>query len=291
LDILRSLQFVPGNRRDMLEKSCTFDADVLVPDLEDSVPPREKTAALKLVEEFIPRLSVRNQKIVVRINSFDTGLTAKELECIVGPRLYGVSLGKVDSDWHIRECSRLLEAHESRLDMQLGSIKLIPWIENAMGVLRAVSIAKASPRVVAIAFGAEDYTNDMSIQRTHDGEEVKFPRSMVPIAARAAGIIALDTPYVRFRDIPGLRQETESALTLGYKGKFSIHPAQLDTINSVFTPKLDDVEYARRVIEAWKRAESEGKGSLSLDGEMVDAPIVKRAYGLLEWFDSTVGKS
>ncbi len=282
MELLRSLQFVPGNRRDMLEKSRTFDADVLVADLEDSVPLAEKAAARELVRELLPSLSGRDQKVVVRVNSLDTGLTADELEAIAGPHLYGVSLGKVDSPWHIQECHRLLATQESRLGMESGVIKIIPWIESAAGILRAADIARASPRVVALAFGAEDYTNDMGIQRTDEGEEVWLPRSMVPIVAQAAGIVALDTPYVKFRDREGLQREAEAARRLGYKGKFAIHPAQLETINAVFSPREEDLEYARRVVEAWEQAEAQGRGALALDGNMVDVPVVKRAYNILK---------
>ena len=266
----------------MLEKSRTFDADVLVADLEDSVPLAEKAAARELVRELLPSLSGRDQKVVVRVNSLDTGLTADELEAIAGPHLYGVSLGKVDSPWHIQECHRLLATQESRLGMESGVIKIIPWIESAAGILRASDIARASPRVVALAFGAEDYTNDMGIQRTDEGEEVRLPRSMVPIVAQAAGIVALDTPYVKFRDPEGLQREAEAARRLGYKGKFAIHPAQLETINAVFSPREEDLEYARRVVEAWEQAEAQGRGALALDGNMVDVPVVKRAYNILK---------
>ena len=282
MELLRSLQFVPGNRRDMLEKSRGFDADVLVADLEDSVPAAEKTAARELVRELAPSLSSMGRKVMVRVNSLDTGLTAEDLRAVVNPQLYGVSLGKVDSPWHIRECHRLLGVEELRLGIPLGSIKIIPWIENAAGVLNMADIVGASSRVVALAFGAEDYTNDMGLQRTEGGEEVRLPRAMVPIAARAAGIVALDTPYVRFRDADGLRREAESALSLGYKGKFSIHPAQLEIINAVFTPNEEDLEYARRVVKAWEEAEAQGRGALALDGNMVDVPVVKRAYNLLQ---------
>ena len=281
MELLRSLQFVPGNRRDMLEKSRGFNADVLVADLEDSVPAAEKTAARELVGELAPSLSSTGRKVMVRVNSLDTGLTGEDLRAVVNHQLYGVSLGKVDSPWHIREFHRLLEVEETRLAMPLGKIKIIPWIESAAGILCMADIAGASPRVVVLAFGAEDYTNDMGLQRTDGGEEVRLPRAMVPIAARAAGIVALDTPYVRFRDTDGLRREAEAALSLGYKGKFSIHPAQLATINTVFTPKEEDLEYARRVVQAWEEAESQGRGALVLDGNMVDVPVVKRAYNLL----------
>ena len=282
MELLRSLQFVPGNRRDMLQKAKGFRADALVADLEDSVPPSEKSAARELVAELVPTLSQRGQKVMVRVNSLDTGRTAEELRAVVSPELYGISLGKVDSAWHIRECDRLLRVEEERRGMAVGSVRIIPWIESAAGVLSASAIASASNRVVALAFGAEDFTNDMGLQRTEAGDEVAFPRALVPIAARAAGIVALDTPYVRFRDAEGLRREAESAASLGYKGKFSIHPAQLETINAVFTPREEDLEYARRVVAAWEESTAQGRGALALDGEMVDVPVVKRAYNLLE---------
>jgi len=282
LELLRSLQFVPGIRRDMLQKARGFRADALVADLEDSVPPEEKSAARKIVAELAPTLSQLGQKVMVRVNSLDTGRTAEELRAVVSSGLYGVSLGKVDSPWHIRECDRLLGVEEARRGIPSGTVKIIPWIESAAGVLSASEIAGASSRVVAMAFGAEDFTNDMGLQRTEGGEEVAFPRAMIPIAARAAGIVALDTPYVRFRDAEGLQKEAESAASLGYKGKFAIHPAQLETINAVFTPREEDLEYARRVVAAWEESTAQGRGALALDGEMVDVPVVKRAYNLLE---------
>ena len=282
MDLLRSLEFIPGNRRDMLEKARDFDADVLVADLEDSVPPAEKAAAVDLVAELGPTLAGRGQKIAVRLNSLDTGLTGSEIDAVLGPHIYAISIGKVDSPSHIQQCHNLLNAAEVRLGIDPGTVKIIPWIESAAAVMDARTIATASPRVVALAFGAEDYTNDMGIQRTDQGDEMRFPRSLVPLAARASGIVALDTPYVRFRDAEGLALEAQDAAALGYKGKFAIHPAQLDTINRVFSPSDSDIEYARRVLAAWDEAEAGGRGALALDGRMVDVPVVKRARSLLE---------
>lgn len=281
MELLRSLQFVPGNRPDMLEKARTFKADVLIADLEDSVPPSEKMTARRLVHQMAPNLSGRGQKVVVRVNSFDTGLTAGELEAVVGPYLYSVSLGKVQSPWHVEECDRLLSALEAALEIEVGQVKIIPWIESAMAVLRATEIAAASPRVVALAFGAEDYTNDMGIRRTDKGDELQVPRALVAMAAQAMGIVALDTPYVRFRDSEGLRREATASAELGYVGKFSIHPSQLDIINDVFSPREEDVEYARRVVKAWEKAQAQGRGAVEVEGKMVDVPVVKRALRLL----------
>jgi citrate lyase subunit beta/citryl-CoA lyase len=290
LEILRSLVFVPGNRRDMLEKARDFDADAIVADLEDSVPPAEKENARGVVRDMAPTLSGRGQKVLVRLNSLDTGLTRDELAALIGPHLYGISIGKVESTWDIKECDRIASALEKGAGLEPGHLKIVPWIENSRAVMRVYDIAIASPRVVGLAFGAEDYTDDMDIQRTDEGDEVYFPRATVALAARAAGVAALDSPFVRFRDQDGLKREIEVALKLGFKGKFAIHPAQLDTINTMFSPRPEDVEYARRVMEAWDQAEAEGRGSTSLDGRMIDVPVVKRARSLLAMADAIAGR-
>jgi citrate lyase subunit beta/citryl-CoA lyase len=290
LEILRSLIFVPGNRRDMLEKARDFDADAIVADLEDSVPPAEKENARGVVRDMAPTLSGLGQKVLVRLNSLDTGLTRDELAALIGPHLYGISIGKVESTWDIKECDRIASALERGAGLEPGHLKIVPWIENSRAVMRVYDIAIASPRVVGLAFGAEDYTDDMDIQRTDEGDEVYFPRATVALAARAAGVAALDSPFVRFRDQDGLKREIEVALKLGFKGKFAIHPAQLDTINTMFSPRPEDVEYARRVMEAWDQAEAEGRGSTSLDGRMIDVPVVKRARSLLAMADAIAGR-
>ncbi len=281
MELLRSLIFVPGNRRDMLEKARGFDADVIVADLEDSVPPAEKLNARQVVREMVPTLSQQGQKIMVRLNSLDTGLTRDELSAVMGPHLYGFSVGKVESAWDIREYDRMASTLEVEAGLERGHLRMVPWIENSRAVMRVSEAAAASARIVGLAFGAEDYTDDMGLQRTDTGEEVYFPRSMVAVAARAAGVAALDSPCVGYRDLEALQRDTEVALKLGFKGKFAIHPGQLEIINAAFSPRPDDLEYARRVVEAWDRAEAEGRGSTALDGRMIDVPVVKRARNLL----------
>lgn len=281
MNLFRSVIFVPGNRPNMLDRALAFDADVILVDLEDSVPPAEKAGARNLAREWVPRLGRKGRRVMVRVNSLDTGLTRDELAAVIGPGLDGISIGKVESVWDIREADRIITALEPAAGLAQGRIKLVPWIENARAVMAAQQIAAVSPRVVAIAFGAEDYTNDMGIQRTDTGEEVYFPRAVVPVAARAASVASLDSPFVRFRDPEGLRRDAEMSRRLGYTGKFAIHPDQLEIINEVFSPSAEEVEYARRVVEACRRAEAEGRGSVDLDGRMVDVPVLKRAQNLL----------
>ena len=286
MTVFRSLQFVPGNRQNMLDKARIFKSDALVLDLEDSVPASEKDAALAMVVPMIKPLYELGHTVFVRLNSFNSGRIRKELEAVVCEELYGISLGKVNTPWHVIECDKLLSDFEINLGLEVGKVKVIPWIESAEGVLNSRRVSNASDRVIALAFGGEDFTNDMQIRRSYDGAELIISKSIVSMAARASDIPALDTPFVNFRDLNGLRDECNRSANIGYKGKFSIHPGQLEVINEVFRPDTKEVEYARRVVAAWNEAEAAGIGSLELDGAMVDVPVVKRAQALLRSFDS-----
>ena len=291
MELLRSLVFVPGNRANMLERALGFGADVVMVDLEDSVPPGEKTAACEMAAEWVPRLAAAGRRVMVRVNSLDTGLTSQELDTVVCPELAGISVGKGDTAWDLRQVDQLLGPLESRIGIPQGTIKLVPWIETAMAIVHVYEMARASQRIVGIAFGAEDYTNDMGVIRTDFGEECYYARSAVAVAARAARVAALDGPFVGFRDPDGLRADAGRARQMGFTGKFAIHPAQIDIINETFSPHPDDVEYARTVVAAWEEAESAGRGSLSIDGRMVDVPVVKRAQNLLALVEAIAAQS
>ena len=281
MQLLRSLIFVPGNRPNMLERAKSFDADVIMVDLEDSVPPAEKANARELAQEWVPRLHQRGHRVMVRVNALGSGLTGDELAAVIGPGLDGISIGKPESVWDVQEVERIVTALESAAGLEPGRVKRIPWIENARAVMAAQEMATASRRIIAIAFGAEDYTNDMGVQRTDTGEEVDFPRALVPVAARAANVASLDSPFVRFKDPPGLRHDAQRSRQQGYTGKFAIHPDQIDIINETFGRTAEETDYARQVVEAWNRAEAEGRGSVGLDGPMIDVPVLKRAQNLL----------
>ena len=286
MNLLRSLIFVPGNRPNMLERALSFDADVIMVDLEDSVPPAEKVAARDVARQWVPKLRRSGRTVMVRVNSLDTGLTGSEVAALAGPDLYGFSIGKTESVWDMREADRIVAAAETSAGLDMGRLKLIPWIENAKAVLACQEIAAASSRIIAIAFGAEDYTNDMGVRRTDTGREVQFPRSMVPVAARAAGVASLDSPFVRFRDPDALREDRQVSRQMGDTARFAIHPSQLEIVNETFSPSPDEVDYARQVVKAWDRAEAEGRGSVALDGRMIDVPVLKRARNLLSQADA-----
>jgi citrate lyase subunit beta/citryl-CoA lyase len=279
---LRSLLFVPGNRPDMLEKALGLSPDAIVPDLEDSVPPAEKSNARDIVASFLPRLSRAGVAVIPRVNPASTGLLEDDLAALVGPDVYGITVGKIGDAAQLEHIAGQVEGLEAAAGLEQSSIALVPWIETAGAVVNAYQICAASPRVVAVAFGAEDFTNDMEIERTEDAAEIVYPRQVVGVAARAAGVLALDTPYVAFRNAEGLKRDAAVARGFGFRGKFAIHPSQIGPINEAFAPTEAEIEYARRVVSAFEEASETGSGSTSLDGKMIDIPVVRRARGLLE---------
>lgn len=284
--VLRSLLFVPGNQPKMLEKATGSSPDAFVPDMEDSVPVEEKANARQVTASFLPQLAQVGALVIPRVNALDTGLLEADLTAVVGPHIYGVSVGKIYTTADLATISDLLARLEQRAGLPVGQTKLVPWIETAMAIVHCYELLAYSPRIVGAAFGAEDLTNDMGIERTPDDSEVAVPRSLLCLASRAAEVLALDTPFFGFRDPEGLRQNALASKKIGFKGKFAIHPAQIDIINQVFSPSAAEIEHARRVVVAFEEAERAGRGSTSLDGKVVDVPVVKRARALLELAES-----
>jgi citrate lyase subunit beta / citryl-CoA lyase len=282
MPVLRSLLFVPGNRPNMLEKALGASPDAFVPDLEDSVPVDEKVNARQVTAAFLPQLAQPGPLVIPRVNSLDTGLLEDDLTAVVGPHIYGVSVGKIYTARDIIHISDIIGRLEARAGIPVGQTKIVPWIETAMAIVHVYEICTASPRVVGAAFGAEDLTHDMGLERTEDDSEVAYPRAATCVAARAADVLALDTPFFVFRDPEALRLNALASKKIGFKGKFAIHPAQIDMINQVFSPSATEIDHARRVVAAFEEAERLGRGSTSLDGKVVDVPVVKRARALLE---------
>lgn len=279
---LRSLLFVPGNKDNMLEKALGFRPDAFVPDMEDSVPEAEKENARNTIAAFLPKLAESGIAVIPRVNSLDTGLAADDLAAVVGPHVQGISIGKIHGPGDIDTVSGLIGELEAGSGLAEGTIKMLPWLESAKAMVRCYEICRSSPRIIGVAFGAEDFTHDMGIERLEDESEVAFARNHLCVSARAAEVLAFDTPYFRFKDEEGLRANSAAARQCGFKGKFAIHPAQIDAINESFSPSAREIEHARRVVAAFEEAERAGRGSTSLEGKVIDVPVVKRARALLE---------
>jgi len=288
MSLLRSLLFVPGNQTRRLDKAIALEVvpDAVVPDLEDSVPEAEKENARATVASYLPRLADAGALVVPRVNGLASGLFYDDLEAVVGSHIFAVSVGKIASADEMTEICDAVEVRERRAGLPEGSIRLLVWIETARAVMHAAAICALSPRLVGAAFGAEDFAHDMGAGGP--GElDLDWPRAAVAVAARAAGVPALDTPCFAFRDEEALRREALAARRLGYKGKFAIHPQQVAGINACFSPSEADLEYAARVVAAFEEAERGGYGATSLDGRVIDVPVVKRARALLAAAQST----
>ena len=184
--VLRSLLFVPGNQATMLEKAMGTRPDAIVPDLEDSVPLDEKVNAREVTASYLPQLAQAGPLIIPRVNALDTGLTEAELTAVVGPHIDGVSVGKIYTPQDVLTISAMLDQLEPKAGLPVGHTKLVLWIETAMAIVHCYDICACSPRLVAVAFGAEDLTHDMGIERTADDSEVALPRGLMCVAARAA---------------------------------------------------------------------------------------------------------
>ncbi len=291
MTILRSLLFVPGNQPRMLERASGLQPDAFIPDMEDSVPLDEKANAREVTASYLEKLAANGTPVIPRVNSLDTGLLDDDLTAVVGQHVFGVSVGKIYTPEDIATISGKLDTLERRNGIEVGSVRLVPWIETAMAIVKLYEICSASPRIVGVAFGAEDFTNDMGIERTESESETYFARNSIAVAARAADVLALDTPYFSFRDPDGLRENALTAKQYGFKGKFAIHPAQIEIINETFSPSDAEIEHAQRVVEAFEEAERRGRGSTSLDGKVVDVPVVKRAQAVLELAESMASNS
>lgn len=275
----------------MLDKALGFSPDAFVPDLEDSVPDAEKANARRITAAHLAKLGAHGIPVIPRVNAHNSGWFEEDLAAVTGASIYAVSVGKIQSTEDVAVISETLSGLESEAGLEVGKVRLIPWIETARAVVHCYQICTASPRIVAVAFGAEDFTDDMGIERSEDESELAYARSVVCTAARAAGIDALDTPFFRFKDPDGLRENVRAAKRLGFKGKFAIHPAQVDPINTLFSPSAAEIAYARRVVSAFEAAERTGRGSTSLDGKVIDVPVVKRARSILALADARIRTS
>jgi len=275
----------------MLQKAVGFETRWLIPDLEDSVPASEKHSARTIVAEHIPVLAAAGKLLAPRVNSMSSGLAVEDIEAVISNDIVGISIGKIGTVEEVEELEVIVAAAEKRVGVEVGRTTILPWLETAEAVINAYQICKASDRIRWTAFGAEDFSADMGISRSVDATETNpltaaepglaYPRSAVAIAARAAGVHALDTPFTKFREPEGLKNDALLAKSIGYKGKLAIHPSQVEVIESVFMPTQSEIERARRVLEVAAEGEEQGRGSISLDGEMIDMPVILRAQNVL----------
>ena len=268
--------FVPGNNPGMMADAHIYGPDSIMLDLEDSVSMAEKDTARLLVHNALKSIDYGDTEMVVRINPLNTPYGKKDIEAMVKAGVHVIRMPKTETAEEVREVEREIEKVEKELGC-LGRTKIMAAIESALGVVNAYDIATASPRMMGIALGAEDYCANLKTQRSKGGDELRLARETIVVAARAAGIDALDTVYSNLNDMETFRNEVEYIKTLGFDGKSIINPRQIEVVNEVFAPTEKDIEKARAIVAAIKEAEKKGSGVIALNGKMIDRPVVSRA--------------
>lgn len=268
--------FVPGNNPGMMADAHIYGPDSIMLDLEDSVTMAEKDTARLLVHNALKSIDYGDTEMVVRINPLNTPYGKKDIEAVVKAGVDVIRMPKTETAEEVIEVEREIERVEKEIGC-LGRTKIMAAIESTLGIVNAYAIATASPRMMGIALGAEDYSANLKTQRTPGGDELRLARETIVVAARAAGIDALDTVYSNLNDMETFRKEVEFIKTLGFDGKSIINPRQIEVVNDVFAPKDKEIEKSRTILAAIKEAERKGSGVIAVNGKMVDRPVVLRA--------------
>ena len=273
----RTMMFVPGNNPAMVKDAGIYGADSIMFDLEDAVSMAEKDAARDLVYEALQTQDYGDAELVVRVNGQDTPYYANDVRAMVNAGIDVVRLPKAEDAEMVKKLDADITAAEKEFGREEGSTMLMAAIESAKGVINAYQIASASDRMMGIALSAEDYTTDMKTHRYPDGAELEFARNMVLHAARAAGVAAFDTVFTNMNDTEGFYRETEYIHQLGFDGKSLVNPRLIPMVNNVYEPTKKEIENAKNVENAIKEAKLKGSGVISMNGQMVDRPVVLRA--------------
>ena len=278
----RSMLFVPGNNPGMMSDAHIYGSDALMFDLEDSVTLREKDAARLLDYHALKTIHYGECERVVRVNPLNTPYGKADIEAMVAAGVEVIRLPKTETAQDICDTEAEIMRAEQKYGIPIGQTRMMAAIEGALGVINAYAIATASPRLVAIALGAEDYCANLKTTRSLEGSELQYARGAIVVAARAAGIDCIDTVYSDVNNEEQLIKETQAIKQLGFDGKSVINPRQIKPVHRVFTPTHEEFVKAQRILAASREAEQRGSGVVALDGKMIDRPVVIRAERTLE---------
>lgn len=281
MKLRRTMLFMPGNNPGMLQTADSFGADSVIFDLEDAVALTEKDAARILIKEAMNTMNYGETEIVIRINPLSSPFAMKDIEVMARMNPNAILLPKATPE-DIIILEKELDRIEKEENIKNGSIKVHALVETAYGVENVYETIKASKRLESIILGGEDLAADLGVKRTKDSDELFYARTKIINACKALKKDAIDTPFTDTNDYIGLENDTKKAKMLGFSGKLAINPRQIDTIHGVYSPTIAEINHALRVMETKEQAEKEGLGVFSLDGKMVDLPVINRAIQTLE---------
>jgi len=291
--------FVPGHRQRMIEKALGLsNVDALMFDIEDGVAPAEKEAARQQIAASLDQVAKAGAKVrtparYVRINAIDHEWMYADLAVVLRPGLEGLVLPKVDSPEQVDTVTEILDREEPGVRLQRGGVRLLVAIESPRGLMNAYVIAAASPRVIGLIFGAEDFGRELGLPLRREGEarDLLYARSEFVCAASAANVQAVDGVWPDLQDMEGLNSFALQSRRLGFTGMSLIHPSQIEPINAAFSPTAAEVEYCQQVIKAFDEARARGEGSIAFGGQLIDLPIVERARRTLALAQSLASES
>jgi citrate lyase subunit beta / citryl-CoA lyase len=290
--LLRSLMFVPAHNDRLLDSAARLSADVLLLDLEDSVQPIEnKQIARNKIIERVTRGDFKNHHVFPRINDRESGQLLKDLTALTIPGIDGFMYPKSKTGKDVYFIDKLLETIEFEKNIPIGTYKLIPLIETTAAVLNAQDICKASPRVIAIAFGCEDYVSDLNGVHDHDGLSIFTARSVIAMAARANNVAPIDTVHIKVHDLEDLEKNLQLAKKLGFEGMLVLNPKELPLVHQYYSPSEVEVADAKEMLEMYEEAQKSGKGVAIKNGKFIGPPMVVAAKKVLQYNEQIKAKS
>lgn len=277
---LRTMTFVPGYMTKFLDKAIEFKSDALILDLEDSVPLKDKQKARENISNYLKDKKY-SQQIFIRVNPIDSGMLFDDLDAVLHHATDGIMFTKVIDEKDIIYFDKLLSQLENDKGFPHGKFKICPLIETGSAMIKSYDIATASDRVNALVLGGEDYLTDLDGLHKEHGISLLVPRSLVVMAARTAKIDAIDTPFLDIKNTEGFEKEVKLARELGFSGTLIIHPTQIEIANRNFTPSDEEIDEAKKIIEAIELSKQRGLGVALLDGKLIGPPMEKRAQNII----------
>ncbi len=277
----RALLYMPGDNWKMITKSITLGVDSICMDMEDGTAINKKAEARATIAKALQELDFGESEKLARINSVGSGWEKDDIDAVLPYRPDGIVIPKVESFEQVDWASQIIETAELKYGWQLNSVRMLIGVETARGILNLKEIA-AHPRLDGIIFGGEDFAASIGAIRTKDATELLYARQAVVVACAANDLQAIDIVTIDYKDIEALRAESKFGARLGYSGKQIIHPAQVEPVQTAFTPNDESIVYAKRIVETFEASQKEGKGAYSLDGKMIDMPLLKNAQKVLE---------
>ncbi len=281
--LMRSLMFVPGHNERLLASAAKSDADVLLFDIEDSVQPVEnKQVARDKIAEWVSKETFKNHYVFPRVNDRESGQLLKDVYQLTIDGVNGFMYPKSQKGEDVYFFAKLLETIEYEKGIPVGTFNIIPLIETAAAVLNAQEICQASDRVVAIAFGCEDFVADLDGIHDHEGQSIYTPRALIAMAARANNVIPIDTVHINVHDLEDLKKNLITAKNLGFEGMLVLHPKELSLVHKYFSPTDEEVEEANEMLRLYELAEKDGKGVAVMNGKFIGPPMVIAAKKVIK---------